>query len=148
MPDRPHDTPDLEREVKIAGLDLSVIDHDQEQGTVVAMTCPECHGPLWEMADDGPLRYRCRVGHAYTAEAMETSLAREAEDALWIALNTLEESAKVYWRLAAQATVDSEKKRRYAQAAQDYQSRARAIRKLLGNGSIAEAPNPQEYPQA
>jgi two-component system chemotaxis response regulator CheB len=144
MPDRPHDTTDLEREVNIAGLDLSVIEQDQVRGALVAMTCPECHGPLWEMADDGPLRYRCRVGHAYTAEAMETSLARETEDALWIALNTLAESAKVYGRLAAQATADSEKRRRYAQAAQDYQSRARAIRKLLGNGSIAEAPTPQE----
>ena len=144
MPEEPHDTRDLEREVNIAGLDLSVINHDQEQGTVVAMTCPECHGPLWEIADDGPLRYRCRVGHAYTAEAMETSLARGTEDALWTALNTLEESAKLYGRLAAQATADGEKKRRYAQAAQHYQSRAGAIRKLLGNGSIAEAPNRQE----
>jgi hypothetical protein len=55
----------------------------------------------------------------------------------------LEESAKLYGRLAAQATEDGEKKRRYAQAAQRYQSRAGAIRKLLGDGSIAEAPNPQ-----
>lgn len=144
MPEEPHDTRDLEREVKIAGLDLSVIEQDQAQGTLAAMTCPECHGPLWEMSDDGPLRYRCRVGHAYTAEAMETSLARGTEDALWTALNTLEESAKLYGRLAAQATADSEKKRRYAQAAQHYRSRAGAIRKLLGNGSIAEAPNRQE----
>jgi two-component system, chemotaxis family, protein-glutamate methylesterase/glutaminase len=102
MPETPHDTIDLEREVNIAGLDLSVIDHDQEDGTVVALTCPECHGPLWEIVDEGPLRYRCRVGHAYTAEAMETSLVRETEDALWTALNTLEESTKLSERLAAQ----------------------------------------------
>jgi two-component system chemotaxis response regulator CheB len=142
MPETPHDATDLEREVKIAGLDLSVIEQDeQQQGSLVAITCPECHGPLWEVADDGPLRYRCRVGHAYTAEAMESGLARETEDALWTALNTLEESAKLYRRLAAQATADREKERRYAQAAQKYQSRAGAIRKLLGNGSITEEPN-------
>jgi two-component system chemotaxis response regulator CheB len=46
MPETPHDTTDLEREVKIAGLDLSVVDHDQERGAPVAITCPECHGPL------------------------------------------------------------------------------------------------------
>jgi hypothetical protein len=75
---------------------------------------------------------------------MESSLARENEDALRTALNTLEESAKLYGRLAAQATAIPEKERRYAKAAQNYQSRAGAIRKLLGNSSIAEAPNPQE----
>jgi two-component system chemotaxis response regulator CheB len=144
MPETPHDTTDLEREVKIAGLDLSVIEQDQERGALVAMTCPECHGPLWEISDDGPLRYRCRVGHAYTAEAMESGLARETEDALWVALNTLEEAAKLYGRLAAQVTADGEKERRYAQAAQNYQSRAGAIRKLLGDGSITEAPIPAE----
>jgi two-component system chemotaxis response regulator CheB len=144
MPETPHDTTDLEREVKIAGLDLSVIGQDQERGALVAMTCPECHGPLWEMADDGPLRYRCRVGHAYTAEAMESSLARETEDALWTALNTLEESAKLYGRLAAQTRVDPERERRFMQAAQKYRSRAGAIRKMLGDGSIAGTPNPQE----
>jgi two-component system chemotaxis response regulator CheB len=95
MPETPHDTTDLEREVKIAGLDLSVVDHDQERGALVAMTCPECHGPLWEIEDDGPLRYRCRVGHAYTAEAMESGLVRETEDALWTALNTLGKVTKV-----------------------------------------------------
>jgi two-component system chemotaxis response regulator CheB len=144
MPETPHDTSDLEREVNIAGLDLSVIEHDQKQGALVPITCPECHGPLWEIAGDGPLRYRCRVGHAYTAEAMESSLARETEDALWTALNTLEESAKLYGRLAAQATADREKTRRYAQAAQDYQSRAGVIRKLLGDGSITEMAEKQK----
>jgi len=144
MPEKPYDTTDLEREVNIAGLDLTVIAHDQERGALAAMTCPECHGPLWEMTGDGPLRYRCRVGHGYTAEAMESSLARESEDALWTALNTLEESAKLYGRLAERATADGEKKRRYTQAAQNYQSRAGAIRKLLENGSMTEIPETQE----
>jgi hypothetical protein len=56
----------------------------------------------------------------------------------------LEEAAKLYGRLAAQVTADGEKERRYAQAAQNYQSRAGAIRKLLGDGSITEAPIPAE----
>jgi two-component system chemotaxis response regulator CheB len=146
MPETPHDTSDLEREVNIAGLDLSVIEHDQEQGALAPMTCPECHGLLWEIADGGPLRYRCRVGHAYTAESMETSLARVTEHALWTTLNTLEESAKLCDRLVAQGTMgsDHQRERPFSQVAQDYRVRAGVIRKLLENGSITEIPEEQE----
>jgi two-component system chemotaxis response regulator CheB len=135
MPKTPHGATDLEREVKIAGLDLSVIDHDQERGTLVAMTCPECHGPLWEIAEDGPLRYRCRVGHAYTAEAMEVGLAKETEDALWTALHTLEESAKLFDRLAAQTTTtgDRRRERRFREMAQHSQARVDRVRQTLGH---------------
>jgi two-component system chemotaxis response regulator CheB len=133
LPVTPHESTDLEREVKIAGLDLSVMDHGQERRELVAMTCPDCHGPLWEIADEGPLRYRCRVGHAYTAEAMETSVARESEDALWTALNTLEKSANLFGRLAAQAAGDHQRARRFSEAEQTYRTRAQLIRRVLGD---------------
>jgi two-component system chemotaxis response regulator CheB len=146
MPETRHDTSDLEREVNIARLDLTVIKHDQEQRALAPMTCPECHGPLWEIADGGPLRYRCRVGHAYTAESMETSLARVTEDTLWTTLNTLEESAKLCERLVAQGAMgsDHQRERHFTQVAQDYRVRAGVIRKLLENGSITKIPEKQE----
>jgi two-component system chemotaxis response regulator CheB len=146
MPKTPHDTTDLEREVNIAGLDLSVIDQDREQGDLAPMTCPECYRPLWENSDGGPVRYRCRVGHGYTAEAMEMSLARVAEDALWTALNTLEESARLYERLAAQATTagDRQSARRFIRSGQTYMTRAGVIRKLLEDGSVTEISEEQE----
>jgi two-component system chemotaxis response regulator CheB len=146
MPETPHDTSELEREVSIAGLDLSVIEDEQQQGTLVPITCPECHGPLWEISDGGPLRYRCRVGHGYTAEAMDSSLVRETEDALWAALNTLEESANLYGRLAAQAKAagDAQKAVRFAESAQTYKTRSSAVRKFLDDGSVTEIPeNPE-----
>jgi two-component system chemotaxis response regulator CheB len=39
-------------------------------GKVSKLTCPDCHGALWEIRDDGMLRYRCHVGHAYSAESL------------------------------------------------------------------------------
>jgi two-component system, chemotaxis family, protein-glutamate methylesterase/glutaminase len=146
MAEPPHDTSDLEREVSIAGLDPSVIDQDLEQSALVAMTCPECHGPLWEIADGGPIRYRCRVGHGYTAEAIDTSLARESEDALWTAVNTLEESAKLYERLAAQVTAaeDRQSERRYTQAARTSHKRAGAVRKMLQDSQASGIAEKQE----
>lgn len=68
-----------------------------------AFTCPECEGPLWEIRDQEVLRYRCRVGHAYTAESMLTEKSEALETALWVALNTLEEGAQMAQRLADEA---------------------------------------------
>ena len=69
---------------------------------------------------------------------METSLARETEDSLWTALNTLEEAAKLYGRLAAQETTvgDRQRARRFAQSARTYRMRADTIRKMFGDGSV------------
>jgi two-component system chemotaxis response regulator CheB len=34
------------------------------------LTCPECHGSLWELRDEDGIRYRCRVGHIYGLDAL------------------------------------------------------------------------------
>jgi len=33
-------------------------------------SCPDCGGVLWELKDGELLRFRCRVGHAYTSETL------------------------------------------------------------------------------
>jgi two-component system chemotaxis response regulator CheB len=55
---------------------------------------------MWQIDDGALVRYRCRVGHAYTAEAMLAAQSEDVEAALWVALETLEESANVARRLA------------------------------------------------
>lgn len=72
-------------------------------GKSTALTCPECHGPLWEVEDRAILRFRCRTGHAYTAESVMVGQSIALEDALWMAVNTLQESALVAERLAKSA---------------------------------------------
>jgi two-component system chemotaxis response regulator CheB len=47
-----------------------------QTGHVSTFTCPECNGTLWELRDGELLRFRCHVGHAYTAE---TVLAQKSE---------------------------------------------------------------------
>src|SRR5579884_73318 len=39
-----------------------------QPGEMVAFSCPECGGTLWETDVGGTASYRCRVGHAYTLE--------------------------------------------------------------------------------
>jgi two-component system chemotaxis response regulator CheB len=61
--------------------------------------CPDCNGSL---AAVGKGSYRCRVGHAWTAEALLRARDQEMESALWIALRSLQEKAKLSRHLADQ----------------------------------------------
>ena len=55
-------------------------------GPASGFTCPECGGALWELRDGELVRYRCRVGHAYSEDAMVEAQADAVEAALWAAL--------------------------------------------------------------
>ncbi len=63
-------------------------------------TCPECSGAIREIEENGLLRYRCRVGHAYTRESLVAGKDDAVEEALWLALQTLQERAQMLLRMA------------------------------------------------
>ena len=70
-------------------------------GTPAAMSCPDCDGPLWEVSTEGPLRYRCHVGHALSAQTMLAGQDASLEQAWWVALRTLEERARMLRKMEA-----------------------------------------------
>jgi two-component system chemotaxis response regulator CheB len=78
-------------------------DHHTQPGVPSAMACPECHGVLWEVKDEELVRFRCRVGHAYSDEALLVHQAEQLEAALWTALRALEEHSALAKRLASRA---------------------------------------------
>lgn len=45
-------------------------DDERVIGTPSVFTCPDCSGTLWIVDDEGMLRFRCRVGHAYSTKTM------------------------------------------------------------------------------
>src|SRR5207248_1421587 len=53
-----------------------------ELGDASAFTCPECHGTLWQIPEGGGLRYRCRVGHAYSEDTMTKAQGQSTERTL------------------------------------------------------------------
>lgn len=72
-------------------------------GTPSIFSCPECGGVLQEIREGEPLRYRCQVGHAYTAKTLADGQAERLEEALWSALRMLEERAKLDRRIVEDA---------------------------------------------
>jgi two-component system chemotaxis response regulator CheB len=74
-------------------------------GTPTAFSCPDCNGTLWELQDGGVLRYRCRVGHAYSARSMVEAESEAVERAMWEAVRVLEESVSISRRIAERSDV-------------------------------------------
>jgi two-component system chemotaxis response regulator CheB len=65
--------------------------------------CPDCGGALLESDADGVLRFRCRIGHGYSAESLLASQDERLEDALWTAVRALEEGAATKRRMASRS---------------------------------------------
>ncbi len=86
---------DMNLEVGVAGLDPSVIHSSERPGELSHFTCPECTGPLYQIEDGNLVRFRCRVGLAYTAESMLDEKTEALEGAFYAALNSLEENALI-----------------------------------------------------
>jgi two-component system chemotaxis response regulator CheB len=67
------------------------------------LSCPDCHGVMWEI-DEGQLtRYRCHVGHAYLADLMSLALDENLRRALATAQRALEERVALAGKLHLQA---------------------------------------------
>ncbi len=128
---------DMNMEVRVAGLDPSIMHNDERPGELSHFTCPECTGPLYEIQDDKLVRFRCRTGHAFTAETMLDDKTEALEGALYIALNTLEESASMAEGLAARARDGGHKHAtaRFEARAREARSQAETIRQVLIDGN-------------
>jgi two-component system chemotaxis response regulator CheB len=60
------------------------------------LACPDCGGVMWEIDEDELVRFRCHVGHTYTAEVMSLALDENLRRGLASALRALEERSP--WR--------------------------------------------------
>ncbi|MFL5384691.1 MAG: chemotaxis protein CheB [Longimicrobiaceae bacterium] len=69
-------------------------------GEPAGLVCPECKGSLFEIRDGELVRYRCWVGHSYGGETLLEHQTRQVEEALWTALQVLNERASLSRRTA------------------------------------------------
>lgn len=87
--------------------------------------CPDCGGVLRPHEADGVLR--CRVGHAWASRSLLAAQSGRIEEALWVALRTLEERAELTGAVAAAA-----RQRNHAITAGVLEERARRLDELVG----------------
>ncbi|HEU4657852.1 MAG TPA: chemotaxis protein CheB [Capillimicrobium sp.] len=71
--------------------------------TATGLICPECGGALWSLEESGVHRFRCRIGHAFSEEALLDLQGGDVEAALWTALRALEERSALLRRMAERA---------------------------------------------
>ncbi len=125
-----------EYEAKIAELDMDAVEDDCRPGTPSAFGCPECGGVLWEVSDGAALRFRCRVGHAYTADSLLADQSDHLEAALWAALRGLEEKVSLSERLRIRAHAGGQTAvaRRFAEESTTARDHAGILRRMLLSG--------------
>ena len=104
---------------------------EQGNGKPSVFACPECHGVLWERKQGKLLRYRCRVGHAYTADSLKSELGEASERALWAAMRALEEKAAMARRMSTAATGPKNFVERLKDQADADEGNAKVLRKMI-----------------
>jgi CheB methylesterase len=94
----------------------------------------------------GLLRLRCRVGHAYTADALRMAMSEATEDALWAAMRALEEKSALLRRMAPRAA--ERLREQYRQEAQGYDQHVETIRRILVESQELETKEQQARAEA
>jgi two-component system, chemotaxis family, protein-glutamate methylesterase/glutaminase len=122
----------VEQEVAISAMDASRTP-ETPPGKPSVFGCPDCGGVLWEVDQQHGLRFRCRVGHAYTARSLLAAEDTGLEDALWAALRALEEQESLskrmldrHWGSGAERS-----RSRIKQRTDDLHQRADVLRRFL-----------------
>jgi two-component system, chemotaxis family, protein-glutamate methylesterase/glutaminase len=132
----------MEMETAMADLDPSALNDPDRPGEPAGLGCPDCNGSLFQIHEGGLLRFRCRVGHAWSPQSLLAEQAASLEGALWMALRSLEEKAALSRDMSARATARGHDRTamRFADDGQEAINAANLVRDLItriSSGSIS-----------
>jgi two-component system chemotaxis response regulator CheB len=135
------------KETRIDELDMNEIANEERLGNPSPFGCPDCGGVLWEIEQNGFLRFRCRVGHAFTAKYLGAEQRHAVETALWEALRALEESASLYRRMAERAASSrlDLTAQLYQERASDTEVNSKVLRDFLLRVNVGDDPEPASH---
>ncbi|MBV8915188.1 MAG: chemotaxis protein CheB [Acetobacteraceae bacterium] len=125
--------PDIRLEVDIAAgerLDSRLL---RRLADPAAITCPHCQGVMSLVRGGKPLRFRCQVGHAMTADVLAQEQESVVDEALRIALRVVEERAELVSRMADDARNSARPvvAEMYEERATEYRRYADTIRRAV-----------------
>ena len=133
--------PHLEYEVNVASGGLGSMEKMDRIGRRSVLACPDCHGVMWEIDDGEMARFRCHVGHAYSAEIMSLALDENLKRAFGSALRALDERIALARKLEAQATTSGQTRvaESWAAKAREFEAEAEVIRDSIRRTDEAAA---------
>jgi len=67
-------------EIALAEANMATIENEGRPSAPSVYACPDCGGTLWELQDGDLLRFRCRTGHAFSAESLLSVQAEALAD--------------------------------------------------------------------
>ena len=123
---------ELNIEVRIAmeenGLEAGIT----KLGAPSVFTCPECHGSLFQLQENGRSRFRCHTGHAYSSDSLLAELTESVESTLWAAIRSIAESAMLMRHMAEHARKSGDgASERFIEKARDAERRGELVRKAV-----------------
>jgi two-component system chemotaxis response regulator CheB len=125
--------PEIRLEVDIAAgerINSELLRHIADP---VPLSCPACGGVLSEIKSGQPVRFRCQVGHAYTADILTTEQESHVDEALRVALRIIEERAELVSRMAVEARQAGRGAiaALYEQRTKEYRAHAETVRRVV-----------------
>jgi two-component system chemotaxis response regulator CheB len=141
IPARPTESRDALLDAEVAMSDLSPITTDELDVSPAGYGCPSCGGSLFEIEHTPVPRYRCRVGHAWSAESLLDEQAIALEGALWMALRALEEKSALSRKMSVSGLRrQSATGTRFRDIADEAEAAGATIRRLIAQiGSTVAA---------
>jgi two-component system chemotaxis response regulator CheB len=126
----------LRKEAAVADFEDTRRQGDAPPGKPAGFGCPDCNGSLYEIREGDIVRYRCRVGHAWSAEGLLAQHSLALEGALWMALRSLEEKAELSRQLADRAETRGNRlsAKRFRVAADESADAVALVREMLQSG--------------
>jgi two-component system, chemotaxis family, protein-glutamate methylesterase/glutaminase len=120
-------------EVEIARTGCATMNGMDRIGRRSPLSCPDCGGVMWEIDEDDSIRFRCHVGHAYTAEMMQLAQEDVLRRALGSALRALDERVALSEKLRQQAATlgQNHVTAHWAQKKEEIQREADVIRDAI-----------------
>jgi len=94
----------LKYEVEIAKSGHSSMNGMDRIAKRSPLTCPDCHGIMWEIDETDVVRYRCHLGHAYTEDLMAIALDESLRRSLASGLRAIEERVALVKGMHARAS--------------------------------------------
>ncbi len=134
--------PELRLEFEIAAGERLGGGHLAGIAEPAALTCPACGGVMSELTAKHPLRFRCQVGHAYTADALAKEQEGRVDEALRVALRIIGERAELVHRMAEDGRQNGRVAvaRMYDARAAEYREYADLIRRVMLESLDPERP--------